>query len=68
MIAECNAIEHLRKIKFVALKSYSLQSVLAFDVFITVSVFSFLLIFISCVYLCSRFKCKDSSTAAAAAV
>jgi hypothetical protein len=33
MIAECNAIGNLPKIKFVALKSYSLQLVLAFDVF-----------------------------------
>jgi hypothetical protein len=33
MIAECNEIGTLRKIKFVALKSYSLQIELAFDVF-----------------------------------
>ena len=33
MITERNAIGNLRKIKFVALKSYSLQLVLAFDVF-----------------------------------
>jgi len=48
MIAECNAIGNLRKVKFVALKSYSLQLELAFDVFITVSIYSFLLIFIFC--------------------
>jgi hypothetical protein len=32
MIPECNAIGNLPKIKFVTVKSYSLQLVLAFDV------------------------------------
>jgi hypothetical protein len=58
MIPESNAIGNLPKIKFVDVKSYSLQLVLAFYVFITISVYSFLLIFIFSLYLC-RLKCRD---------